>query len=71
MLDEPNEGDLTSIITTEHFTLHTARRRDKPGKRPGDSARGHRFVLSVVVQYRHAMRAWRLLNRTSAPRVDQ
>jgi hypothetical protein len=25
MLDEPNEGDLTSIITTEHFTLQTAR----------------------------------------------
>ena len=25
MLDEPSEGELTSIITTEHFTLQTAR----------------------------------------------
>ena len=32
MLDEPSAGELTSIITTEHFTLQTARRRDCPGK---------------------------------------
>jgi hypothetical protein len=30
MLDEPSAGELTSIITTEHFTLQTARAAAMP-----------------------------------------